>query len=130
MVVEKAFTKGQTKLCVTNDMMILSNCGCDISIISMKDSNSRKDYNLPNTTCIRSLCIHKNGQLLTLDSSKGLLNSFQMSGDAEPTLIWTLNHFDGAYAVCTDEKSGLIYVTGKEKKLHIVSPEGRDASQN
>ena len=69
-VVYKAFSKGTSGLSVLRDMLILTNCGCDISIISMNDG-SRKDYNIPNTTCIHSICSHKNGHIVTLESSKG-----------------------------------------------------------
>ena len=124
--VEKAFSKGSTKLCVLHDMMILTNCGCDITIISMSD-NPRRDYDIPNTTCITSLCIHKNGHLLTLDSKQGRISMHHVSKTAELRQVWSLDNFEEALAICTDRKTGLIFVTGRENTLHIISSQGGSA---
>ena len=124
MVVDKVFTTGKSRLSVLKDMLILTNCGCDISMISMS-SGSRKDYNIPNTTCINSICSHKSGHIVTLDSSKGQVSMFQVLNTTEPRLVWSLEISCEAYAICTDQETGLIFVTGREKKLHMISPDGK-----
>ena len=124
MLVDKAFSKGTSGLSVLRDVLILTNCGCDISIISMNDG-SRKDYNIPNTTCIHSICSHKNGHIVTLESSKGQVSMYQVLNTAEPRLVWSLEISCKAFAICTDQETGLIFVTARGKKLHIISPDGK-----
>ena len=120
-VVNQAFSSGSTKLCVTEDMMILTNCGYGITIINESDGLLR-NYNLPNMTGIRSICVHPNGQLLTLNSKR--LSMYQISKTTAPMKVWTVECSNEGYAICTDKKSGLIFATDKGQSLHIISEEG------
>ena len=43
-----------------------------------------------------------------------------MIDNEEPKLIWKCCDVEGAYALCVDQESGLVYVTGREQSLHFI----------
>ena len=49
---------------------------------------------------------------------------YQISKTTAPMKVWTVECSNEGYAICADQKSGLIFATDKGQSLHIISEEG------
>ena len=68
---------------------------------------------------LRSLKFHPDGDLITLDYN-GLVRQYKIEDDKAPTVVWDCQ-LKGAYALCVDQNRGLVYATGQENTLLIIS---------
>ena len=81
----------------------------------LKTSNSYYLYG----KWLRSLKFHPDGDLIMLDHD-GLVCQYKIEDDKAPTVVWDC-HIKGAYVLCVDQNRGLVYVTGQENTLLIIS---------
>ena len=70
---------------------------------------------------LRSLKFHPDGDLITLNNDSWI-RKYRLSDTVAPELIWesraTANK---AYALCVEQNTGLVYVTGPKHMLYILS---------
>ena len=115
-------TNSYQKLAVNDKYIVVSNPnGHKLHVYSFASGAS-----LPYLVCndekwLCSLKFHPDGDLLTLDID-GWIRKYRI-GDAEaPVLIWESRATDGtAYALCVEWWTGLVYVTGPNNMLYILS---------
>ena len=51
----------------------------------------------------------------------GVVSKYRISDEESPELIWKCASIGAAYALCVDQSRGLVYVTGHDHMLYIIS---------
>ena len=70
---------------------------------------------------LRSLKFHPDGDLITLNNDSWL-RKYRISDTESPELIWESQPTGNkAYALCVEQNTGLVYVTGSNHTLYIIS---------
>ena len=70
---------------------------------------------------LRSLKFHPDGDLITLNNDSWI-RKYRLSDTVAPELIWESRTTDNkAYALCVEQKTGLVFVTGANHMLYIIS---------
>ena len=110
----------QSRIAVNDKYLVVSNAdGHKLSVFSFASIPSKPCSIADDGNLIRSLKFDSDG-LITLDVT-GVVTKYRMSVRESPQLIWKCPAIRGAYALCVDQDTGVVYVTGPDHMLYIIS---------
>lgn len=108
-----------SRIAANNNLLVVSNSAAGVHLLVFDfKARLRGNYLLPQP--LRTLKFGPNGDLVTLDI-EGKVCTYRISNTEEPKLLWECTAITGAYALCMDQRRGLVYVTGKGQMLYIIS---------
>ena len=108
------------RIAVNDEHLVVSNAEKHLLHADSFSSTTSRPYSpTDDGNGIRSLKFDSDG-LITLDVT-GLVTKYRIGVRESPQLIWRCPAIKGAYALCVDQSTGLVYVTGPNHILYIIS---------
>ena len=108
------------RIAVNDEHLVVSNSEKHLlHVYSFSSKTSRPYSPTDDGNGFRSLKFDSDG-LITLDVT-GLVTKYRMGVRESPQLIWRCYAVSGAYALCVDQSTGLVYVTDPHHMLYIIS---------
>ena len=109
-----------SKIAVSNKYLAISNAGAPLLVYRFPFTNNQSTSHMLHGRWLWSLKFHPDGDLVTMDYA-GTVSKYRIGDEEMPELIWHCATFKGAYALCVDQNTGLVYVTAPDHMLYIIS---------
>ena len=107
------------RIAVSDEYLVVSNVGgYKLHVYSFSSMTSRRYFCGSDRNWIRSLKFDVDS-LITLDVT-GLVSKYKISETKSPEFLWSCPTARGAYALCVDKNTGVVYVTGPDHMLYII----------
>ena len=107
------------RIAVSDEYLVASNVGgYKLHVYSFSSMTSRRYFRGSGENWIRSLKFDVDS-LITLDVT-GVVTKYIISETKSPELLWSCPTARGAYALCVDQNTGVVYVTGPNHMLYII----------